>query len=239
MLIILILPSVFLGRTLRFLGYNVGKNLKVGFSILNLNRIDLSDNVRIGHLNLISIDSLILKANSSISHFNIFKGPFSLLMLEKARIGNQNYLSRAEKGITYGKSNFTLGYNSNITSKHFIDLTKSVSIGNNSVLGGRDSQIWTHGYVHDEVGDQRFRVDGEVNIGNNVYVGSKCFINPGVKITNAVSIGGGTSVAKDLVKKGLYVSQKLRYIEQDFEALKQKFEKVDEEGLIEEVFKKR
>ena len=216
---IFILPSFLLRMTLNWLGHKIGKNVKIGFSIIIIDKIELED-------------------SSYIGHFNIIKGPFYLILEKKAKMYNQNYITRAPKGVTYGDAVFKIGYNSNITSKHFIDVTRSVTLGSNTVMGGRDSQIWTHGYVHKETGDERFRVDGEVTIGNNVYMGSRCFINPGVTIADAISIGGGSSVAKNLTQKGMYVSQELRFVEQDFETIKTKLSKVDVEGLVENVYHK-
>ena len=69
-------------------------------------------------------------------------------------------------------------------------------------------------------------------------MGSRCFINPGVTIADAISIGGGSSVAKNLTQKGMYVSQELRFVEQDFETIKTKLSKVDVEGLVENVYHK-
>lgn len=235
---ILILPSFLLSPFLRLFGYKIGKKIKIGFSIVLANEIELNDNVKIGHFNFIKIDKLILCNNSLIKHFNIFKGPFELELKNKARIANQNYLTRAPLGVTYGKSIFQLGKNSNITSKHFIDLTKSVVMGENTVLGGRHSQIWTHGYVHKEIGDERLRIDAEVVIGNNVYIGSRCLFNPGVSISNAVSIGSGSVISKNLTEKGMYVGQKLRLKKNGFNDIKQRLTKVEEHSLIENVYTK-
>ncbi len=218
-LLILFLPSFLLKRILPCLGHKIGNNVKIGFSVIKLEKLQLGNDIIIGS-------------------FNIFKGPFTLVMDNKARIAHQNYITRAPKGVTYGDAVFKIGYNSNITSKHFIDVTRSVTLGSNTVMGGRDSQIWTHGYVHKETGNERYRVDGEVTIGNNVYMGSRCFINPGVTIADAISIGGGSSVAKNLTKKGMYVNQELRFIEQDFEAIKTRLSKVKDENLVEDVYYK-
>lgn len=235
---ILLLPSFLLRPILRLFRHKIGKNAKIGFSIVMTNHIELGNNARIGHFNLIKIDSIVLNNNTLIKHFNIFKGPFLLILKDRARIANQNYLTRAPIGVTYGESLFQLGDNSNITSKHFIDLTKNVVLGSNTVLGGRDSQVWTHGYVHNETGDERFRIDAEVIIGNNVYIGSRCIFNPGVSIANAISIGSGSVLSKDLVDKGMYVGQTLRFKEQDFYEIKQRLTKVEGFSLVEEVYKK-
>ena len=236
LIITLILPSFFLIKVLRILGYKVGRNVRIGFSILKLDNLILGDNTKIGHFNLILINSLKIKENGSIKNLNIFKGPFDFEIESKGRVANKNYVSRAPLGVTFDYAKFVIGYNSNITSNHFIDLTQSVTLGDNTVLGGRNSQIWTHGYIHKESGDERFRVDGSVEIGNNVYLGSMVLINPGVVIHDAISIGSGSVVSKKLVEKGMYVNTPLRFLHQDFELLKNNLEKVQNKNLVENVY---
>jgi len=233
------LPNFLKRIILRLLGHEIGRNVKIGFSLIHVDKLKLSEGSWIGHFNVLKNELLVLKKNSHIKHFNMIKGPFDLILESRARIANQNYITRAVHGVTYGESVFKLGENSNITSKHFIDLTKSVIMGSNTVLGGRDTQIWTHGYVHKETGDDRFRVDGEVKFGDNVYIGSRCLFNPGVTISNAISIGGGSVVSKDLINKGMYVNQSLRFLEQDFEMVKKRLVKVEGKSLIEEVYLKK
>jgi acetyltransferase-like isoleucine patch superfamily enzyme len=238
LLIILFLPSFLIRPLLRVLGHTIGKKVTFGFSIIKANKLSFGDFSKIGHFNLILNQELILMSNCCIKHFNILKGPFSLILKDKARIANQNYITRAKKGITYGKSKFELGFNSNITSMHFIDLTKNVIIGDETVLGGRHSQIWTHGYIHDSITHERIRIDGDVIIGNDVYFGSKILINPGVTIKNGVSVGGGGVISKNLNKQGMYVNQELRFIETNLNQIKSKLTEVKHNNLVEKVYTK-
>lgn len=56
------------------------KKYRIGFSIIIANKIELSEDARIGHFNIIIVDKLIMKRNSSIGHFNFIKGWFDLIM---------------------------------------------------------------------------------------------------------------------------------------------------------------
>lgn len=98
---------------------------------------------------------------------------------------------------------------------HFIDMTASVRLGANSILAGIGSQLWTHGFYHSRSGAARWRVDGSISIGQNVYVGSRVLICSDVCICDAVTVGAGAVVAKSLTEPGLYVGQALRYKEFD------------------------
>lgn len=235
---IFFLPSFLARPILRILGHKIGKKVRFGFSVIKVSTITIGNYSKIGHFNFITNKNLTLENNTIIKHLNVIKGPFSLILKGRARIANQNYITRAKKGITYGDAKFEIGTNSNITSMHFIDVTSNVILGDETVLGGRHSQIWTHGYVHDSVTHKRIRIDGDVTIGNDVYFGSKIIINPGVTITNGVSVGSGSVISKDLCKKGMYVGQALRQVTQDFETIQQNFIKVEDTDLIEDVYKK-
>jgi acetyltransferase-like isoleucine patch superfamily enzyme len=92
--------------------------------------------------------------------------------------------------------------------------------------------------VHAPEGPDRFRVDGEIIIGNNVYLGSGVMINPGVVIADSINIGGNSTVSRSLTEPGMYVSQPLRHLSKDYNSIKHGLVEVKEEGLIEKVFEK-
>jgi acetyltransferase-like isoleucine patch superfamily enzyme len=237
--LVFISPS-FLGvLLLRASGHKVGKKVKIGFSFIKAKQITLGDNVKIGHLNLILNKSIILNNKAYIGYLNILKGPFNLKLNKKAAIGNKNYITRSNLGITYGESALVLGELTKITTGHHIDLTQSISFGKFSILAGVRSQLWTHGYYHANTGKDRIRIDGKIIIGDNVYIGSGCIFNPGVNVANAIHIGGGSVISKNLEKTGMYAGQALRYIDNDLEKIKGKLEKVDDTELVELVYYKK
>lgn len=182
---------------------------RIGFSFVHLSRLSMQEGSRIGHLNFIRVDSLDMSAKATIHHLNRIRGSFGIELAEQAAIGNENHVTRA-KQIRTDDASLVLKKWAKITSKHRIDLTCSITIGSYSIFAGSGSQVWTHGYVHAEHGLDRYRIDGPVTVGSNVYIGSMCFISMGVTIADGVIVGGGTSVARDLSKPALYVSAGLR-----------------------------
>lgn len=237
-IVILLFPSFLMSFFLRLLGHKIGKRVKIGVSIIYVDFLELGDNSQIGHLNLILNKSFKLKTYSLIGYLNILKGPFDLILESKAAIGNKNYLTRAKKGVTYGDASLVIGNGSKITVSHHLDLTKSITLGKNSIIAGINSQLWTHGYYHANLGPDRIRIDGEVHIGNNVYVGSGCIFNPGITVGNAIHIGAGSVISKDLIESGMYVGQALRFIDNNLDTIKSKLKKVEEPGLVEIVYTK-
>lgn len=223
---------------LRTIGHEISYQARLGFSILLVNRLELDKEARISSFNLIRINHLKLKENSFIGRLNVIYGPMDLRLDTSAGISKRNKIRRAYAPISYGKAMLSLGYNSFIVSNHFLDLTKSVKIGENSIIAGIGSQLWTHGYYHADNGNERIRIDGEIQIGNNVYIGSSCIFNPGVKVSNSINIGAGSTISKNLENPGMYVSQKLRFFENNLEKIKSKLSKVKDYDVVENVYTK-
>ncbi len=233
-----LLPSLLLPAVLRLLGHNVGQDFRCGFSVLFLNSLDASEGSAIGHMNLLTCSGIHLGGHARIEHLNIFKGPFQVHLASQSTIGSLNYLTRGGKGISYGESSMRLGRHSNITKGHHIDLTCSVSVGDYCVIGGLGSQLWTHGFVHGDPPPERIRIDGAISILDNVYIGSRCIINPGVSIDDNVHVGAGAVIAENLAGPALYVGQRLRKIEIDIESYKGKLKRVQDDDLLGEVYLK-
>ena len=214
-----LLPSKLANLFLKLLGHKISWNSKIGLSILY-------------------VKSLTLDENSVIGHFNFFKGPIAVFLGRKSRIGKFNKFTRAYSPITYGKSSLCIEHGTRITYDNFFDLTCSIRFGKNTQVAGKGSQFWTHGYMHANSGTERIRVDGEIIIGDNVYVGTKCVFNPGVKVSNAINIGGNSVISKDLNESGMYVNQSLRYLKKDAQEVRERLTRVSEKNLTEEIYTK-
>lgn len=233
-------PSKVKNYILRILGWDIHINSYIGFSYLNIKqKIIIREFVHIGHLNYINSPYLRMDNNSYIRNFNKISGPIYLIFSKESALGNNNRIYRADFPVSWGKSILKLGIASKITTKHSIDCTRPIYIGNHSILAGQGSQFWTHGYMHNTIGKDRFRIDGSIKIGNNVYIGSATVINPGVCINNAITIGSHATVSKSLIEPGLYVNQSLRHIPLDYEKEYNKHSKVHVKGLIEKVVHKQ
>lgn len=193
-------------------GHQIASGTRIGFSIILSNRIVMERGSSIGHFSVVNVDRILLRKGARIGHVNFCSGPFSIWLKARAVIGNRNTVTRARKGVSTGPAQIRLGTLSKITASHSVDVMSSVIFGEFSTLAGKGSQIWSHGYVHDETGAGRYRVDGRVLLGNNVYVGSSSLITGGVTIADQIIVGVGVSVAKSLHEPGLYVSAPIRMV---------------------------
>jgi len=191
-LLLLIFPTWLVRWAVHAFGHSLERGAKVGFSWVCVERLELASTGKIGH-------------------FNRCAGAIRIALQDSGHIGHFNTIVRA-RFIGGGPTSLTLGRVAKITSRHRLDLTCSISIGDFSTVAGTASQLWTHGYVHAMEGVSRYRIDGPIVIEANVYVGTMSFISMGVRIARGVIVGGGSSVAKSLLKPGLYVSGSLRQL---------------------------
>jgi acetyltransferase-like isoleucine patch superfamily enzyme len=232
-------PCKIKNTLLRLCKWNIGNNVRIGFSYIVVKNIKLEINSSIGHGNFIKVDSLYLGESAHIQKLNQIQGPLIVILQKQAAIGNQNKIVRAKKPVSWGHSMLKLGELSKITSRHTIDCMRPVIFGNFSILAGYSSQVWSHGFVHAQQGSDRYRVDGSISIGNNVYIGSASIINPGIKIGDGITVGSSSSVSRSLLQPGLYVNQSLRYIEFDYEESLGKYPTVKKQTVQNKVIHKK
>lgn len=240
-LVILLLPSPLCRPLLRLLGHRISNQASLGFSLVLADCLVLQGTARVGHFNLLRLRRLVMRQGAYLGRGNVIYGPISVSLAERAAIGNNNKIVRGPRGlVTSGPACLRLGELAKITAEHRLDCTTSVSMGAFSTMAGTSCELWTHGYVHDQSGPGRYRIDGPVRIGNNVYIGSASIITAGVTIADGVIIGAGTTVARSLLEPGLYVSAGLRQLKRpDDPDQRTDLIAVQDEQVCERVYVKR
>jgi len=161
-----------LGIYRRLLGWRIGKNVRIGWSYLDAGHVTLGDNVRIGH-------------------FNLVRG------VKRLSVGSGTYIANLNQmfGAAYPgwDSTLIIGENVNFMSRHFIDVGGTVTIGDRTVVGGRETQFWSH---------TRAFVDGapslqptSVHVAEEVYIGARATL-VGCAIPAGAVVGAGSVVTK-------------------------------------------
>lgn len=237
-IISLFTPSPLKRIILNWFGHDIHRDARVGIVFLgNKVVLNLDCDTYIKNFNWFKCNIVSLRRGATIKNLNMFSGEFDVDVGESATVGNFNRFGNSSIGLKERNCKFSIGRESNVTSYHYFDLTESICIGTNSVIGGSYSQFWTHGFRHFDKGSIRLRVDGGINIGDGVYLGSRVLVNPGVVISDSVSVGAGAIVSKNLLSAGMYVSERLRLIKFDDEAFYSRY-KANEEGQV-RYFKRR
>src|SRR6476646_10675916 len=197
---IALLPSFLKHSCYRlFFGYKIGKRVRVGLSIIDVEKCTIDDDVQIGHLNLIiRVKKLEMGDHVRIGHLNIIRGGDEVHLGRYAEIIRMNEInSIAEPDVVNPiDPRFSLGDGSIITAGHKIDFTDRVTIGRRSILGGRNSSLWTH---------NRQRTL-PIDIGSFAYIGSEIRVAPGGSVPSRCIVGIGSVITNELTAEGYLIA---------------------------------
>lgn len=185
-LLLALLPSLIKIPIYRLLyHYQIGKHVRIGLSpFVGVKTCELADGVHIGHLNLFyQTEHLALGAQTHIGFLNLVRGGRQVKFGRYVTVLRQNtfnsildrdFIEPADAVIELGDGVF-------IAAGHWLDFSHRITIGPHTILGGRNSSLWTHNR-------QRAR---PIEIGAHTYLGSEIRIAPGVKIPpySIVSLG--------------------------------------------------
>src|SRR5260370_32054057 len=194
------LPS-FLKRPLYRLcfGYKIGKRVRVGFSVIDARECSIGDDTQIGHFNLvIGVKKFTVGDHVRIGYFNIIRGGDEVRLGRYSEIIRTNEINSIPEPDVVNPTDprFLLGDGSVITAGHKIDFTDRVTIGRRSILGGRNSSLWTHNR-------QRTR---PIDIGSFAYIGSEIRIAPGGSLPSKCIVGIGSVITSVLSAEGYLIS---------------------------------
>jgi acetyltransferase-like isoleucine patch superfamily enzyme len=200
LLLIALLPSFLKRAAYRHLfGYRIGKRVRIGFTIIDARECEIEDDVTIGHLNLVMrVRRLFLGDHVRIGHLNVIRGGDEVRIGRYAEIIRLNIINSIPEPeiVTQADPRFLLGPGSIVVAGHKIDFTDRVEIGRRTILGGRNSSLWTH---------NRQRTQ-PISIGSLSYVGSEIRISPGGIIPSRCIIGIGSVISGALTDENWIIA---------------------------------
>jgi len=190
--IVAVLPSALARPCYRwFFGYKIGKRVRLGFSVIDAVECTIENDVSIGHLNVFTgTEKLSIGDHTRIGVLNIFRGGQEIRIGRYCDILRLNEINSIPDPDVVNKTDprFVLGDGSIVTTGHKIDFTDRVEIGRRTIIGGRNSSIWTH---------NRQRTM-PITIGSFAYVGSEIRMAPGSKIPPRSIVGIGAVITSAL-----------------------------------------
>lgn len=176
-----------------FFGYRIGKRVRIGLTIIDAQHCQIDDDVAIGHLNaIVRVKKLVIGDHVRIGHLNIIRGGDEVSLGRYSEIIRMNEINSIPDPDVVNPTDprFLLGDGSIITTGHKIDFTDRVTIGRRSILGGRNSSLWTHNR-------QRTR---PISIGSFAYIGSEIRIAPGGSLPSKCIVGIGSVITTQLTQ---------------------------------------
>ncbi|MEO0924435.1 MAG: hypothetical protein AAFY63_01035 [Cyanobacteria bacterium J06643_13] len=165
-----------LGFYRRFLGWQIGNEVNIGFSYLESEEVIIGDGVKLGHFNIVrNLKLLKIEKDARIANFNQFYGD----RRKREQVGWNRELVMEERV--------------RFMSHHFVDVSGTVRIGANTTIGGRDTHFWSHGRLYN---DGAFKFGAiNIKIGTNSYVGARATLI-GCDLPDGVIVGAGSIVNK-------------------------------------------
>lgn len=174
----IVILAIFLPQSLkqaiyrRLLKWQIGRGVRIGLSYLDCGQMVLEDSVRIGHFNIIR----------GVKSFRVGTGTY---------LANFNHISGAD--YAGWASTLDIGRHVSCMSRHFIDVGGCVTIGDRAVIGGRDTQFWSHTRAF--AGDKPFLEPTSVSIGEDVYIGARATL-VSCEVPAEAVVGAGSVVTK-------------------------------------------
>ena len=172
-------------------GYEIGKRVRIGLSVIDVANCRIGDDVTIGHLNIfIGTKTVSIGDNTRIGHFNVFRGGDLVSIGRYCEILRFNEINSllASDMINEVDQTFMIGDGTMLGASHKIDFTDRVEFGTRVILGGRNSSVWTHNR----------QMTQPVKIGDYSYVGSEIRIAPGGEIPAKCIVGIGSIITGKL-----------------------------------------
>jgi acetyltransferase-like isoleucine patch superfamily enzyme len=187
--VIAVLPG-FVKRPLyrSLFGYRIGRGVRIGLVILDAEAVELGDGTEIGHLNLITrVGSFITGKSVRIGPLNIIRGGERVRLGDYAEVMRLNVLNAIPDHdcTTSPASRLEIGRGAVVVSGHRIDFTDQVTIGQNVIIGGRNSSLWTHNR----------QSTAPIEIGDFCYLGSEVRLAPGARLAERSILGLGSVLA--------------------------------------------
>jgi acetyltransferase-like isoleucine patch superfamily enzyme len=197
---IALLPSFLKRPCYRLLfGYQIGRRVRVGLSIIDAGDCEIGPETTIGHLNLIiGVASLSVGDHVRIGHLNIIRGG------DEVRLGRYSEIMRLNEinsipdpdVVNPVDPKLFVGPGSIITAGHKIDFTDRVEIGRRAIIGGRNSSLWTHNR-------QRTK---PISVGDFAYVGSEIRMAPGSSVPPRCVVGIGSVITGEIDSEGWLIA---------------------------------
>ena len=182
-----------------FFGYRIGRRVRIGLSIIDARTCQIDDDSRIGHLNVITgVANLKLGDHVKIGHLNIIRGGELVDLGRYSELMRMNEINSIPEPdvVNPVDPRFMLGNGSIVTTGHKIDFTDRVEIGRRTIIGGRNSSLWTH---------NRQRTQ-PITIGEFAYVGSEIRMTPGSALPPRCVVGIGAVVTRKIEADGWMIA---------------------------------
>lgn len=161
------------------LGYRLHPTSRIGLSLVAASEVELGENARIGHLNVVrGLRRLELGPHAIIAQLNWITG---------FPTGPSRHFAHQPSRQPVLK----LGEHSAVTNRHLLDCTGGITLGRCTTVAGFRSQILTHSI---DLALNR-QDSAPVEIGAYGFIGTGCVILAGARLPDYCVLGAGAVLA--------------------------------------------
>jgi acetyltransferase-like isoleucine patch superfamily enzyme len=157
-----------------------------------------------------NVSTIRLGARAVVGPGNVFRDLLRLEIGPDSVVGQWNWVSAATPLVEAGgEGALTIGAHSALTSRHYIDASGGVRIGNFTTVAGVRSTFITHG-IDWVTSEQRTK---PIEIGSYCLIGSNSAVAPGARVADQTIIGMGATINGHLSEENaLYVGSRARVL---------------------------
>lgn len=200
------LPSFLKKSIYRVKGYRIGKEVSIGFgSVIVGEDVSIGDHASISFFSFIRGKQIRIGDHVQIGATTFIDTPF-LEIGEGSKINEQVFIG----GLQFPDSKLVIGRNCQIMQMSFINPSRSITIGDDSGIGG-DCLLFGHNSWLSQL--EGYKVDFEpIEIGKSVSLSWRVFVLPGVKIGDGAVIGANSLVSHAIPPRCLAIGYPARVV---------------------------
>lgn len=203
------LPSPIKRWVYRLLGYQIGPGVSLGIgSVIVGKSVAIGAHTSIGFFTIIRGDFIRIGPHVQIGAATILDTPH-LEIGEGTKINEQVFVG----GLQFHDSKLVVGRNCQIMQMTFINPARSITIGDDTGIGG-DSLVFGHTSFLSKF--EGYSVDFEpIEIGNSVSIAWRVFILPGTKIGDGAVVGANSLVRGSIPGRCMAIGFPARVVQRE------------------------
>jgi len=200
------LPSVLKRAVYRLKGYKIGKKVHLGFgSVVIGDDVSIGDHSSISFLSYIRGKQIRIGEHVQIGATTFIDTPI-LEIGDGSKINEQVFVG----GLQFPDSKLVIGRNCQIMQMSFLNPARSITIGDDSGIGG-DCLLFGHTSWLSQL--EGYAVDFEsIEIGKSVSLSWRVFVLPGAKIGDGAVIGADSLVNHSIPPRCLAIGYPARVV---------------------------
>ena len=199
-------PSFIKVLLYRLKGYRIGKNVSIGLGAVVLGeRVEIGEGTSIGFLTIVRGKEIRLGPFVQIGAMTFLDTPY-IDIGEGTKINEQVFVG----GLQSADSRFKVGRNCQIMQLSFINPARSITIGDDTGIGGH-CLIFGHSSFQNQF--EGYAADfAPIEIGSGAGLAWRVFVLPGAKIGDGALIGGNSVVSGTIPANSMAVGFPARIV---------------------------